>query len=191
MDIGVESGGRLGGGLAAERQGVRQTWALLLAPRCVRESKSADLDTRREALCPVAASRGTKASMADSRTEWEIEKDLDLYKFYLDLLVKAATLVFPITGAMAAYCLANLDKHQIKLGLAVPLLLNAGWAAICALGWKPARKMAAEHNELCREAGFTTPYDLSPLPHLVLTFAIVYGSVAVGLALLLFTRLFV
>ncbi len=115
------------------------------------------------------------------RNEWEIEKDLDLYKFYLDLLVKAATFVFAISGAMASYCLANAEKPSIRFGLLAPFLLNLGWAAICVLGWKPARKMASEHNELCLKAGFATPYDLSPLPHLVLTFAVVYGLVAVGL----------
>ncbi|HVV49690.1 MAG TPA: hypothetical protein VHO06_08530 [Polyangia bacterium] len=124
-----------------------------------------------------------------SDDKWKaIEVDLSLYKFYLELLLKGATVALALTGGIVSYCLANVDGSKpIKFSLILPLVVNAGFAAICWKGRSPARKLWVDHKKTCKDNGFGEgeEYDFSPLVFLVELFAAVYAVIAAGLAGLL------
>jgi len=115
----------------------------------------------------------------------EIDIDLSLYKFYLELLLKGATVVLAVTGGVASYCLAHPEAPLLKFALVLPVLVNLGFGTICAIGHKPAKMLARDHEAMCRRHEITNPYDLSTLQHLLLLFAVTYMVIAIGLGALL------
>ncbi len=60
----------------------------------------------------------------------EFEKSIDLYKFYLDMVLKASIFIFGITGGITSYYLSNTNKPLIKLSLVLPLIMNAGFTLL-------------------------------------------------------------
>lgn len=133
--------------------------------------------------CPNCGAPVATAAEADP---WkEIDIDLSLYKFYLELLLKGATVVLALTGGVASYYLAHPEAPLLKFALILPLLINLGFAAICAFGYKPARTLARDHEEMCRQHEIKNPYDLSTLQCLLLLFVVTYLGIAIGLGVLL------
>lgn len=101
-----------------------------------------------------------------------LEKDIDLYKFYLDVSLKLSIFVFGTTGAIVSYQQASLSRSPlIGLSLIFPLLLNLGFAIICKTGVRPAVELAREHetrvrtlrSQRGRDLGIEA-YDLTSLP---------------------------
>jgi hypothetical protein len=91
--------------------------------------------------------------------EWvwrELDKDLDLYKFYLELLLKAGGLILGVTGAITSYYFAN-DRKQplIVYSLLLPLIVNGGFCLICAFGVRFAEILRKSHYKVCADAGAT------------------------------------
>jgi hypothetical protein len=119
------------------------------------------------------------------RDGWkDIETDLSLYKFYLELLLKAATVALALTGGVASYCLAHLELRPVKYALLLPFLVNVGFSVICAFGYRPAVQMEADHQNTCKHRGIASPYDFSPLTNLLILLAIVYAVIAGGIGTL-------
>ena len=56
---------------------------------------------------------------------WKIDKDIQLYQFYLDMSVKAAVFLMTVTGAIASYALTN-RGHIPRIVLLFPALMNGG-----------------------------------------------------------------
>ena len=108
--------------------------------------------------------------------ENEVAQDLSLYKFYLELLIKAGAFIFGITGAMVSYFLANTtDQDYLKYSLILPLVMNLGFSTLCAFTAPSARRLNDEQPA----------YELVALPLLLWLFAVAYGIVTLGIAALL------
>lgn len=120
----------------------------------------------------------------------QIEKDIELYKFYLELLLKSAVFVFAITGGVISYFFSNEEKPLMALSLFIPILMNLGFFLICLFSHKFAVVLKEEHYRLCEGAGVTVPYEMSPLPNMLKLFSILYGIVVVGIGSLMITRIF-
>lgn len=60
----------------------------------------------------------------------EFDKEVEMYKFYLEIVLKTSIFVFGITGAITSYCLANVTQSLIKFSLLLPLVMNAGFACM-------------------------------------------------------------
>jgi hypothetical protein len=61
---------------------------------------------------------------------------VDLYKFYLDLVVKVGALHYAITGAIVSYYLTHKGDDKIWWALLLPAVLSFGFAAafLCGAG---------------------------------------------------------
>ncbi len=111
----------------------------------------------------------------------QLEKDLDLYKFYLELILKAAVFVFGITGALVSYFLTHKGKPLMVYSLLLPIVMNFGFFLLCILGIPLAETMRMEHSRICKEAEITLPYELGPLPGMLRIFSAIYGLTTGGL----------
>lgn len=129
--------------------------------------------------------------MKDDRVRWELEQDLVLYRFYLDLVLKAALFLFAITGGICSYYLANRDSEPLLVyALLLPIIVNLGFSVLCGLSVGNAEVMRSRHHELCRKEGIHLAWEMRPLPMLLRLFAVVYWTIAVALLVLLVMGLF-
>jgi hypothetical protein len=94
---------------------------------------------------------------------WKVyEADLDLYKFYLDLAVKAAGFFFTLTGGMLAYSLAHYRESKIiLLALLFPTLMGGVLAALYYKGARGADVFRKDHETTSAKLGVKQPFDLT------------------------------
>jgi hypothetical protein len=126
------------------------------------------------------------------------DSNVELYKFYLDLIFKAGTLTFAITGAIVSYYLANETKELIHLSLVLPIVFNGGFFAIGLVSIPLSEQFTAEYNriekELISDAKLDTitmdPIDVSPLTNILRLFSAIYGLTAGALIVLFIFKLF-
>ena len=109
-----------------------------------------------------------------------VENDLDLYKFYLDLLVKAMAFALTLTGAIVGYFLANQGESLIVYSLGLPIVINLGLCAGCLLSSGAARAFVSAHYRLTDNSDLRLAYDLSTLVKGIYFSAVVYFLVTVG-----------
>ena len=63
--------------------------------------------------------------MQNQETIWkQYEKHIDLYKFYMDLVVKTNAFHFAISGAIVSFYFANKSNPNIQWVLLLPALLS-------------------------------------------------------------------
>ena len=115
----------------------------------------------------------------------EFDKNIDLYKFYLEIVLKTSIFIFGITGAIVSYYFSNTSKPLVKLGLVLPLIMNAGFTYFCFKGARFAHILDRDHKILSQELGTRLVLTFSPLHEVLRLFTILYALVSVGLAVIL------
>ena len=129
--------------------------------------------------------------MIDNDMLWrQVDKDIELYKFYLEILIKAAMVIFAITGGITSYCLAHDDSPLMAYSLLLPIILNTSFSLICFMGLAPAKFMVQGHIDICENNDALIPYDFTPLIHVLYLFISMYTMVAIGLFILFITKIF-
>lgn len=115
----------------------------------------------------------------------EFQSNVELYKFYLDLTVKVAGLVFTLAGAILAYILAHYQDNGVVLqALALPIGLSLALLGLHLKGAKKAEEFVQKHKNLSDMLDTATTYDFSFLKHLQHVVVGLYGLLGVGLSLL-------
>lgn len=120
----------------------------------------------------------------DEKIWKKLNTDTDLYKFYLDLLIKSGTYFFLITGAILGWYFSQNNKVLIKYSLILPFIMNFGLIIICSFSIKPVKIMKKEFEETCSKAGFRFVYDMRPLLNVLYLFLCTYLIINAGLVLL-------
>jgi hypothetical protein len=115
---------------------------------------------------------------------WKIDKDIELYRFYLDVSVKAAVFLMGVTGAIASYVLSNPRNHIVSVALAFPALMNAGFAVLFFYSIREAKRIAKLHKEACIELG-VSEFNMNPLRSVCQIFGFMCGVATVGLLLIM------
>jgi hypothetical protein len=114
---------------------------------------------------------------------WKIDKDLEVYQFYMDVSVKGAVFLMTLTGAIASYVLSNLRGH-IPIALAFPALMNAGFAVLFFYSIGESNRIFELHREECRELGIAE-FNMKPLRSVCQLFALMFSVSALGIVLLM------
>jgi len=121
----------------------------------------------------------------ENLTDWRIfDKNVDLYKFYVDLVIKSGIFVFGVTGALFSFTVtAILDKGVFAtiFSLLIPLAMNAGFCFIVHNGIKPAEYLKNHNEELSEKLGLPIVYEFETLIKLLKLFRILYALILVGL----------
>lgn len=112
----------------------------------------------------------------------ELTTDIDLYKFYVDLLIKSGTFFFAINGGIATYFFTHTaNSNLVKYSLILPFIVNAAVLVICAWNIGPAREMKRDFEKTCKEADFNAPYSMNLLVQLLWMFIVCYALIEIGL----------
>jgi len=121
----------------------------------------------------------------DKKTlRWKIDKDLELYKFYLDMSVKAAVFLMTVSGAIVSYALTNRD-HIPRMVLLFPALMNGGFAVLFFYSVEQARKLFCDHRKECEELGIPW-FNMGPLRALCRIFWLVCAAATILLLAFIF-----
>ena len=110
----------------------------------------------------------------------------ELYKFYLDLIIKSNLFFYAITGGIMTYIFTNPKIPMMRWSLALPVMLSLSLAVISLRGVKQARELKDELYKLRDEL------EIGLAPHVdILVFAlqstgVIYLFVAVLMLLLFF-----
>jgi hypothetical protein len=135
------------------------------------------------------SSMHTKAQEADrQRLVTRLEKEIDMYKFHVDLAVKIAPAILAIAGAILAW-IGTKDRSSVPCGLSasslfIPLLLCVG---ICVIYWKAttaAQQMEATHRYTAGALGIA-PFNMGPLAGVCRVGYVLCGVASVGIALVI------
>jgi len=121
-----------------------------------------------------------------------IEKEIDLYTFYLGVTISLSVFVFGTTGAILAFQLNRSLDSIIGYSLLVPVFLNIGFSCICRKGVRIANNLAEGHSKriemlkdskefYLREA--IGVYDFSALPETLDLLSNLYLCTAIGVLL--------
>ena len=108
--------------------------------------------------------------------------DIDLYKFYVDLLIKSGSFFFAVNGGIATYFFTHAaNSNFVKYSLILPLIVNVALILICLVNIGPARAMKRDFEKSCKKADFNAPYSMSLLVQLLWMFMICYAFIESGL----------
>ncbi|ASC73291.1 hypothetical protein XM38_042550 [Halomicronema hongdechloris C2206] len=117
----------------------------------------------------------------------EFDKNIDLYKFYLEIVLKTSIFIFGITGAIVSYYFSNASKPLVELSLCLPLIMNAGFAYLCFKGASFADILDRDHDILSEELGTRIAFTFSPLHEVLRLFVVLYALVSISLGVILVT----
>ena len=98
----------------------------------------------------------------DNNDDWRfLDIDFDLYKFYLELLLKVALFAFGVTGAMVSFYLLHYKEPLMVYSLVLPLIINGGFSILCIFSVPLAKILDKDHRAQCEIMKFTA-YDFLP-----------------------------
>ena len=118
--------------------------------------------------------------LKEETLRWKIDKDLQLYQFYLDMSVKVAVFLMTVTGAMASYVLANGHRRVPSAALIFPVIMNGGFAVLFFFSIKQARKLYKQQREECERLRISK-FNMGPLKSVCLLFALMCAVTTLGL----------
>lgn len=110
----------------------------------------------------------------------ELTADLELYRFYVELVLKAAAFVLFMTGVIISYALTNSSTPDVRIAIWLPVVVNAGMAIISFISIGFATSLRNLHADICTRAGMATPYELSPLTYMLVLAGVTYTIVFIG-----------
>lgn len=119
----------------------------------------------------------------DSREWQEYSQLVDLYKFYLGLIVKANIFAFGITGAIITLLFRETSSELAKYGLVVPFILCVVMGIIFWMSSEPARELEESISRLEGKTRLNVerPLHAYLLRHATWIFTAVYFLMAIGL----------
>jgi len=132
-----------------------------------------------------------------TRTEEFVDKDLlwkqyqlhiDLYKHYLDLVVKFNVFYYAITGAFLSYYFSHLASPFVKWSLIFPIAMSVFFAWVFYKGARVVNYVDDEVMFICTTFGFTQPEVYMLTYTLIATgslFVVIGLALLVGLVLIL------
>lgn len=115
----------------------------------------------------------------------EYQLSVDLYKFYVELVVKVIVAYYAITGGILSFYFAQTTRPYARWALALPALLSFGLAAIFRWGvalWQIVRDDAFD---LAAELGLKAGFELSVLNYLLNGAAILLALSGIAMATLI------
>ena len=111
----------------------------------------------------------------------EYSQLVDLYKFYLGLILQANIFAFGIIGAIITLLCGDASSYLTKYGLVVPFFLCVALATIFLRSKTPARELEEAISKLGTELKTKLPPHTYLLRHAILLFGVVHILIAAGL----------
>lgn len=129
---------------------------------------------------------GDSPSSRDRETLWsQYQLHVDLYKFYLELSLKAVTFSYFVTGAIIAYCLAHPMQGMARFGLLLPAIMNAGLSVIFLYGARLNDYIRIELENIAKTLRLENAPEVTVLTVVLYVFAGILGTTALCLVVLM------
>ena len=122
---------------------------------------------------------------ADELLWRQYNQAVELYKYYVDIVIKVNVFFYAVTGAILSFVVANLKEPTYKLAVLLPFAMSVGFAIVSIYG---ACLVPALRREIyaCRDAlKLKTGPEVHVLTVLLIMFAAIFLAVAVGCIVLL------
>lgn len=115
----------------------------------------------------------------------QYSQNVELYKFYMSLLIQLNTFYYAITGAIFSFYFANASIPNIKYSLVLPLIMSMGLIIFFVYGAILMQVLRNEVFEIRDALGLNAAPDLGVLTVLMSIFALVFLAVSFGASYLL------
>ena len=116
----------------------------------------------------------------------QYQQNVELFKFYLDLLVKFNVFFYAVTGAIVAFVLAHVGESSIlRLALLLPMIMSVAFAGFFVYGSVLMGVLRRDTFALRDALQLRAAPDPHVLSVLLILFAVIFLLVAVGCAVLL------
>ncbi len=116
----------------------------------------------------------------------QYSQHVELYKFYLDMVIKLNTFYYAITGAILSFYFAQRNQiPDVKYALLLPLFMSIGLSVIFIYGAILMKVLRQEVFEIRDELDLRAAPDLGVLSWFLGVFSIIFIGVALGCAYLL------
>lgn len=109
----------------------------------------------------------------------------DLYKFYVDIVLKFNVVYYGITGGIVSYCLSNQRVPLVRWALVLPLLISVFFCGGCLNASFVAKRLDIDTSRVSNELGLGTSHEFSPLVLLLRLSAVLLALCALGIGFLI------
>lgn len=113
---------------------------------------------------------------------------IDLYKYYLDLSLKANAFFYLITGGILTFYFANSKDGLVKYSLLLPIIMSLAFGFSFIYGAKLMHIIRADIFHIRDELGFQTAPDVYVLCVFLNTFGAIFLIVGISMIVMLFAR---
>jgi hypothetical protein len=113
---------------------------------------------------------------------------IDLYKFYLELALKANLFFYGITGAIVSFYFANAHDNLIKYALLLPVVMSLAFAGLFFYGSTLLRYVREDIFSISDALGLRTAPDVQVLTVILRVFSIIFTIIAVALIVLMLSH---
>lgn len=111
---------------------------------------------------------------------------VELFRSYLELLLKFNVFFYGITGAIVSYYLTSPSRPSLRYVLALPFVMSVGFSVLSAYGAWVLRHVARDVRTIAQSLELDSYPAITFLTVLLLLNAITFFLVAVGLLFLFF-----
>lgn len=96
----------------------------------------------------MARQAGAQSEVAESEMLWrQYQLHVDLYKFYLELIIKVVAFYYAVTGAILSFFFTRTDVPSARWALVFPICLSMALAGISIYG---SSLMSVTRNDVFR-----------------------------------------
>ena len=119
--------------------------------------------------------------MDDRELLWQqYNQAVELYKYYLDLVIKLNVFFYAVTGAILSFVVAHLSDANFKLAVLLPLTMSLGLAAFSLYGASLVPALRREIYACSNALGLKNAPEVRVLAVLLVLFAVIFLAVAGG-----------
>ncbi|MEK6589924.1 MAG: hypothetical protein AABZ11_04520 [Nitrospinota bacterium] len=126
--------------------------------------------------------------MDDRELMWkQYQLNVDLYRSYLELVLKINLFYYAITGAIVSFYFAHESESLVRFSLVLPLVMSVAFSGFFVYGAILSRHTRTEIFKIRDALGFQTAPEVRVLIVFLWIFAVIFALVA---AMLLWLVLF-
>lgn len=115
----------------------------------------------------------------------QYQQNVDLYKFYLDIVVKLNIFHYAVTGAILSFFFTRSEISDAKYSVLLPLVMSCAFAVLFVYGAVLNRITRAEQFAIRDDLGLSAAPDFGVLSVILYIFAFVFLLTAGACGLIL------
>jgi len=117
--------------------------------------------------------------MNDRELLWrQYSQNVDLYRFYMELVIKLNVFYYAVTGAILSYYFSHTSMESVHLSLVLPLVMSVAFAGFFIYGALLTSVLRADVFAIRDALQLRAAPDLGVLSVLLYIFAVVFLIVA-------------